>query len=461
MSLIQRQVLVADDDQTILRVLEHTLKKAGYLIVKAANGREAIDLANDDYACALVDLNMPEADGRTVLAHFKQNHPDVPVIMMSGVNQVKEAVHAMKSGALEYLTKPINLDELVSLIHHASRMSSALQETRQWRQANMAEVPTASFAGTSSVARSLLGSIAKVASLESTVLITGESGVGKGLVARMIHAAGPHRNAPFVTVSCPAMPRELIESEMFGHEKGAFTGAHQRRIGRIEMAKGGTLFLDEIGDLPLLLQPKLLNVIQDRQFQRLGGKELLHTDVRMIAATNVDLQKKVALKEFREDLFYRLNVIPISIPPLRERVADLPPLCAQILGHIAASRHTQPYVLTEEALKVLMEYRWPGNVRQLENVLELASAFCSDQVLRLDDLPEEIRRSPVPSSSPSTTGSSNPGEPQIAGMALRDLEKLAIEQTLEMCGGNKASAARHLGITEKSIYNKMTRLRLR
>jgi DNA-binding NtrC family response regulator len=255
-----------------------------------------------------------------------------------------------------------------------------------------------------------------------------------------------------VAVSCPSLPRDLLESELFGHEKGAFTGAIQQRIGRAEMADGGTLFLDEIGDLPLALQPKLLTFLQERVFQRVGGTETIETDVRVIAATNHDLTDKVQRKEFREDLFFRLNVLPINLPPLRERRSDIPALTQQILEQIATARKSAPCKVAAPALSALQAYNWPGNVRELENILERASAFCSNATITADDLPPEVTRKP---------GTANVPAEELPAVPLDDLEKLAIEQTLRRCGGNKAEAARQLGITEKTIYNKLARFGLR
>jgi DNA-binding NtrC family response regulator len=319
--------------------------------------------------------------------------------------------------------------------------------------------PTPTSVASAPTMLSLSETIQRIAKLDSTVLITGESGVGKGVVARMIHAQSRRANGPFVTTSCPAIPSDLLESEMFGHERGAFTGAHQRRIGRVEAAAAGTLFLDEIGDLPLTLQPKLLNVLQDRQFQRVGGSYMVRADVRIIAATNTDLMEKVGAKLFREDLYYRLNVIPIHLPPLRERIADIPMLCRQILDRISDAQGGRRVELSDAALLELERYAWPGNVRQLENVLERAAAFHQGNTILPRDLPVEIR------------GRSNSGEGcggdavnkgvNIGGMPLKRLEQIAILQTLEICGGNKAAAARSLGITEKTIYNKMSRYGMR
>jgi len=451
-----RTVLVADDEETIRRLLEYNLRKSGFVPVLAANGAEAIARASDDLACALVDLRMPEADGMEVLAHLKKHHPDVPVLMISAAGQIRDAVMAMKMGAMEYVAKPFDLEEVMALVQSAVRLGQALQENRQWRDGAAGPTNEAGFLGVSETACRLREDLARIARLDVTVLLTGESGVGKGVVARLIHKASARSAQPFVTVSCPALPRELLESEMFGHERGAFTGAQQRRIGRIEMAAGGTLFLDEIGDLPLLLQPKLLNVIQDRQFQRLGGSRILEANVRLIAATNVDLEEKVAAREFREDLYYRLNVIPFRIPPLRERLEDLPELTRGILDRIAATRGSGRVQITDAALARLARHRWPGNVRELENVLERASAFCADGTIGEGDL------SPGLGASTRGPAAAVPaGPPRVGGMTLDDLERLAIEQTLELCQGNKAAAARRLGITEKTIYNKLTRLGLR
>ncbi len=455
-----KRILVVDDDETIRRVLDYNLLRFGFEPVLACDGKQAITLAHNGFSCALVDLRMPEMDGMEVLKHLKQHFPDMPVVIMSAAGEVKDAVAAMKAGALEYITKPIDLDELLALMASASRMGRALLENRQLRETVARPAPDSDFAGESPVARQLLETVARIAPLDSTVLITGESGVGKGMLARMIHRASRRAEGPFITTSCPALPRELLESEMFGHEKGAFTGAQQRRLGRIEMAEGGTLFLDEIGDLPLLLQPKLLSVLQDRQYTRLGGSEALASDVRLLVATNVDLQEKVAAREFREDLYYRLNVIPIHIPPLRERLIDLPALSRQILGRIAQARANDPLELSAAALARMARYSWPGNVRELENILERASAFCDGPILEESHLPLELaKRDPLVPAEAVTPAQS--AIPTIAGMTLEEMEKLAIQQTLELCKGNKAAAARQLGITEKSIYNKMARLGLR
>lgn len=452
------RVLVADDEETIQRLLEHNLKKAGYQVLLAGHGAAAIKLANEDLCCALVDLKMPEMDGLAVLNHFKRECPEVPVIMMSAVGQVRDAVGAMKQGAFEYLAKPFDLDELLALTASACRYSEALRERKELKDVVFRPPPDTELIGQSPALQKLRTAIKRIANLDAAVLITGESGTGKSLIARLIHRESDRRHHPFITTSCPTLPRELLESEMFGHERGAFTGAHQRRIGRLELAENGTLFLDEIGDLPLLLQPKLLNVLQDRQYQRVGGSMTLDANVRIIAATNSDLKTKVANREFREDLFYRLNVFELHIPSLRERKADIPSLAQHILERIASSRKSTTQELSREALASLMAHDWPGNIRQLENVLERSSAFCTQQTIGIDELPSEITgNSPATDSSPAEASPA----PQVGGLSLEELEKLALQQTLQLHNGNKAAAARSLGITEKSIYNKLTRFGLR
>jgi DNA-binding NtrC family response regulator len=457
-----RRILVVDDEPAIRRLAQYNLQKSGFDPVVAADGAEGIALASDDFACALVDLRMPEADGMAVLAHFRREHPDVPVVIMSAVGQVRDAVAAMKHGAFDYLMKPFDLDELIGLVTSAARLGGALQENRTLRDATVRPGLASSFASQAPGARELARTVEKVAPLDLAVLLTGESGVGKGVLARLIHGASRRADGPLVTVSCPALPRELLESELFGYERGAFTGAHQRRVGRFEMAAGGTLFLDEIGDLPLALQPKLLNVLQDRVVQRLGSSQPFAADFRLIAATNVDLAAKVAAGEFRQDLYYRLNVVPIHVPPLRDRLEDLPALCDQILGRIADTRAGPAFTLTDAAADLLRRYTWPGNIRELENVLERTTALAEGPVIDVQDLPPGIVL--------TTAGRADPGAGPAAGTGsddqpfsgtLEELEKQAILRTLAACNGNKAAAARHLGITEKTIYNKMSRLGLR
>lgn len=440
-------VLVADDDAVTRKLLSRHLESAGFQTLVAADGREALKKMSGDVTVALLDLQMPELSGLQCLAKFREAFPDVPVIMISQFGEVRDAVAAMKQGAFEYITKPVDPEELITRVRQAMKASGLERENRQLRQAVSSPMPTASYVGVASKTKKLLEQVAKVARLDSTVLITGESGTGKTTLARLIHQAGPRASGPLVLVSCASLPADLVEAELFGHVRGAFTGAVGDRPGRAEMAHNGTLFLDEIGDLPLELQPKLLNFLQDRTVQRIGDTKVRNVDVRVIAATHQDLAKKCREKSFREDLFFRLNVLPIHVPALRERPEDIPEIVAHVLRRIANKMGGTVPTITDEARQLLLQHTWPGNVRELENVLERACAFCSGSTITADDLfLDQLGREPAPA---TTT---------LAGRTLAEIEKQAIIDTLQACQGNKKAAARELGIDEKSIYNKMKRL---
>ncbi len=395
----------------------------------------------------LLDLNMPVLGGFGALERLAVEHPGLPAVVLTSVDEASDAVKAMKLGALDYLTKPFDPDELLAVLRNARRLRSAELENEQLREAIGGAGPDIEVVAESEVMREVVAQATKVAALDSTVLLTGESGVGKGMLARLIHIHSERVDKPFVTVSCPALPRELLESELFGHEKGAFTGAVRRRRGKIEAAKGGTLFLDEIGDLPIDLQPKLLNVLQDRKFHRLGGEETLEADVRVVAATNLDLDQRMKEGQFREDLYYRLSVIPLEVPPLRERLEELRGLSASMLDRIAKAGGRRGVKISKESMAAMQAYDWPGNVRQLENVLERSAAFCDNGVIELKDLPAQVRGSKPSGRVPAGIG----------GIPLSDLEREALIQTLKLCNGNKAETARRLEVTEKSVYNKLKR----
>ncbi|MEM7394612.1 MAG: sigma-54 dependent transcriptional regulator, partial [Verrucomicrobiota bacterium] len=394
------RILIADDDSNLRRLLSRHIEKNGYEPVPAEDGADALASMDETISVALLDLEMPHASGLEVLASIRQEFPQIVPIMLSATGQIDDAVKAMKQGAIDYLTKPFHMEELLQAISRAVKMaaltkenSQLSQENKELRQALGGSPSGGKFIGESKATTKLLVQVEKVSSLDSTIMITGESGVGKSFLARLIHQASARQEHPFVCVSCPALPRELLESEMFGHEKGAFTGAHQKRIGKVELAAGGTLFLDEVGDLPLDLQPKLLNLLQDREFQRVGGNETIQSNIRVIAATNVDLVDLVRRKEFREDLYYRLNVIPINVPSLTERREDIPSLVNHILRRIARQRGLDQLSMEENALAMACEMPWPGNVRQLENTLERASAFCSNHLIKFEDFPPEAANS--------------------------------------------------------------------
>lgn len=440
-------VLVADDDAVTLRMVEHHLHGGGFATRTATDGRRAMELLDAGAAVAIFDLRMPELDGIECLRRARERFPDLPVLIISQAGEIRDAVEAMRQGALEFITKPIDPEELLARIRQAQRASAIAAENRLLRQAVASPGISAELIGQSRFTQWLNERMHKIASLDSTVLITGESGTGKTTVARMIHHIGARRAAPFVAVSCAALPRDLIEAELFGHVKGAFTGALADRPGRAEIADGGTLFLDEIGDLPLELQPKLLTFLQDRTLERIGDTKVRRVDVRVIAATHQDLEVRCRKGQFRQDLYFRLAVLTLSLPPLRERPDDIPAFTDHILARIASHRGDSGYTLTNESRQALSNYPWPGNIRELENVLERASAFCDDSRITPADLGLEAL-SLAQVCSPAS----------FAGLTLAEIEKRALVETLAACGGNKKAAARSLGIDEKSIYNKMRRL---
>ncbi len=447
----KKLVLIADDDPVTLRVLERYLTAAGYQTVKAADGREATQFMNPDISVALFDLEMPHASGLECLRFVRKHHPHTSVIMISGRGKIQDAVAAMKEGAFEYIAKPFDRDELLARVNQAAWASKLARDNEGLRELVTSTGPTCDFVARAPASQRLLRQVSKVGSLDTTVLITGASGTGKTTIARMVHQSGPRKNGPFVSVNCASLPRELVEAELFGHAKGAFTGAVNDRPGRAEIADGGTLFLDEIGDLPLELQPKLLTFLQDRTFQRIGSNKVYTVNVRLIAATHQDLAAMCRERRFREDLYYRLNVIELHVAALRDRPEDLPDLVRRILERIAQQRGEPPLPCDPEAIALIQRHSWPGNVRELENVLERASAFCEHDKITVDDLM-------LPTAAASPHDLSSATSPTLAGRTIRELERQAILDALEASQGNKSEAARRLGISEKSIYNKMKRL---
>ncbi len=445
-------VLIAEDEASTRLFLQHQLDKAGFRPLPAKDGHEALSLLSDAVTVALIDLRMPDLSGIECIRRMRRTHPDVEPIVVTASSDIGDAVEAMKCGAFDYITKPVNVDELIESVRRASRTAELTQENRQLKDAISLPYAETPFIGTSASTNRVMDMARKIGTLEGTVLISGESGVGKGLVARVIHNGGPQGTRPFVTVSCTALPRELVEAELFGHEKGAFTGAHERRPGRLEIADGGSLFLDEVGDMPLDLQPKLLTFLQERSFQRIGSNKTISVKVRVLAATHQDLKTLCQDKRFREDLYFRLNVLPIEIPPLRHRREDILAIASHLLARIGTrAPNGEPYALDEDAQEAMLAYDWPGNVRELENVIQRTTAFCAGATIARADLPSEL--------TGAASGSANHHE-SLAGMPLRDVERLAILQTLDSCSGNRAEAARRLGISKKGIYLKMKRLGL-
>lgn len=446
--LEQIAVLVADDDPVTRRLLRHHLQPGGYRLIEASDGTEAKKLLSEDVAVALFDLQMPGASGLECLAFVREHFPDTQVLMISGQGEIRDAVLAMKQGAGEYITKPWDPDEILARVQQAIKAFHLAREHRGLRQTVGGPLLQADFVAKSPASRALLSQVDRVARLDTNVLIRGPSGTGKTTLARMIHQRGVRAGGPFVAISCAALPRDLIEAELFGHEKGAFTGAFAARTGHAELAHGGTLFLDEIGDLPLELQPKLLTFLQDRIVQRIGGSKAQRVDVRVIAATHQDLQAMCQQKVFRQDLFFRLNVLSLEVPPLAGRSEDILELARQTLLRIARQRGSFPLDIAEDACQAMLAYSWPGNIRELENVLERASAFCQGRVVTRADL---VFHDVVGTPHVATPG--NPGS--LAGLTLEEIERRAIRDSLDACGGNRAAAARMLGVSERTIYNKI------
>ncbi|MES2659148.1 MAG: sigma-54 dependent transcriptional regulator [Verrucomicrobiota bacterium] len=441
---IAPNLLIVDDDETIQRLLVIAAQDLGWRPNAAGSGLEALELLDSGIEAVILDHGLPGMNGLQTLLKIREKFPAVPVIMLTGLNDAETAVQALRAGADDYLTKPFELKRLFDLLRQARlarRKAPAPAAAAEPRK----PVSKVSLQSDNPHLRQLLGHMAKAARLDSNILLTGESGTGKSFFAREIHRLSPRVAEEFITVSCPALPRELLESELFGHERGAFTGATASRAGRFEQASKGTIFLDEIGDLPSGLQPKLLNVLQDREFFRVGGSKLLKTNARVIAATNVDLRRRVEEGAFREDLYYRLNIIELRIPALRERREDIPAITTTILNQIAARRGAEGWELSPGAKDSLLEFAWPGNVRQLENVLERVTAFAEKPLLQADDFHILL------------DGQRDSASPAGRGLTLQEVERDAFIQTYLRTGKNKAKTARELGISERSVYNLLGR----
>ncbi|HVP19690.1 MAG TPA: sigma-54 dependent transcriptional regulator [Spirochaetia bacterium] len=430
------RVLVADDEKNIRDSIAAYMAAEGIDTAVAADGAEARALLSDEaFDCLILDMRMPKMDGLALLAWLQESGPPVPVIVISAYGDVRDAVQAMKLGARDYLVKPFDPDELVMRIRRVFSESSFADQAEAGRRAQA----SGGWIGEDPAMKSIKAMVERVAPTSSTVLITGESGTGKEVVARFLHAMSANPDGPFVAVNIGGVPEGLLESELFGHEKGAFTGAVERKRGMFELASSGTLFLDEIGDMPLHLQVKLLRVLQDRKVQRLGGTQAIPINARIVAATNRDLEALRAEGRFREDLYYRLNVIRIGVPPLRERRGDIPALAGYFVEKLNGQMGRKVRGLLPDALARLSAYSFPGNVRELENVIERAFILCSSDTIGPRDLGEPFSRA---SRTPRTG-------------RLRDQERELIEKTLARHGGNRTHAAKDLGISRRTLLNKI------
>ena len=441
--MISYRILIVDDERSQRDMLAGFLEKEGYSIATAESGFEAIELCENKYfEVALIDLKMPGMDGIELLQKLKGMNPEIQAIMITAHGSVETAVEAMKLGAYHYVNKPINLDELKLNIKKALENYHLLAENKYLKDELEEKYKDIQIIGESKAIKEVLSTVSRVAKSKSTVLIRGESGTGKELVARAIHTLSDRADQRFVPVSCAALPETLLESELFGHEKGAFTGAIKRREGRFELADSGTLFLDEIGDIPLETQVKILRAIEFQEFERLGGKETLKVDVRIISATNQDLERKINERTFREDLYYRLNVISVFIPPLRERKEDLMLLVDHFIKKANQKCGKTIKGITTEVKDIILDYDWPGNVRELENMIERGVVLSRTDVIDKNDLPYfglVKSKERIPS----------------ANLSLRDMEKNHILNTLKMTDWNLGKTADILGIHRNTLRLKM------
>lgn len=436
------KILVIEDEEKQRRVLGLHLSSCGFEVKAAGTAEEALKHAGD-VDLVLTDLKLPGMDGLEMMEQLRAQNSRAPVIVMSAFGTVEVAVKAMKQGAVDFLPKPFSLDHLTVVVDKALEVRKLRDENRDLRAALGERYKFENIIGHSGAMQEIFGTVERIAGTRATVLLCGESGVGKDRIARAIHQHSPRKDRPFVKINCTAIPENLMESELFGYEKGAFTGATVSKPGKFEQANTGTVFLDEIGDVPASVQVKLLRVLQDREFERLGSNKTMHTDVRVIAATNVDLRAALEQGTFREDLYYRLNVVPINIPPLRERKEDIPFLAE----HFALKFNGQ---LSEGAIERLTSYHWPGNVRELENVLERSILLAPSPRLEAADVRIEASR------SPRAVEGGNNFLPD--GMTLDQYEQSILREALKRANGNKSQAARLLGLTRNALRYRLTQM---
>lgn len=440
------KILIIDDDASLRRVLEYNLQEAGYHVVTASDGEEGLRLFTEETPeLVITDMKMPGMDGMQVLKGVKERSPDALVVMITAFGTVDIAVEAMKAGAYDYITKPFNRDELRLIVAKALQLKGLTAENKRLKEELTDKADYRTIVGSSKGMERVFEIVRKVADTEASVLITGESGTGKELVARSIHHHSSRRTAPFIAINCAAIPRDLLESELFGHVKGAFTGAIKDKIGKFQQADGGTLFLDEVGELPLELQPKLLRALQERVVEPVGGTKPQKLDVRVVSATNLDIEKALADALFREDLYYRLAVIPIHLPPLRERSEDI----ALLLRYFCGKHGADGVKFDAAAMAALTSYRWPGNVRELENLVERLLIMRSSDTIPLEDLPAKICTAPAAFGAGARSGSviNLPDE----GYSLEQLEREIVVEALERNGWNQTAAAKFLRIPRHTL----------
>jgi two-component system response regulator PilR (NtrC family) len=444
------KILIVEDEKSMRDVLSILLEEEAYHVTTASDGIEGIELLRDNiFDLVITDIKMPKADGFEVLKYVKEVSPNTLVVMITAFGTTESAVDAMKKGAYDYVHKPFKIDEIRMIVKNAFEKKRLREELSLLREKFQTSFRLENIIGKSPNMQDLFRLIPRVAHSNSSVLITGESGTGKELVASALHNLSPRKNKNFVTINCATFPEGLLETEMFGHMRGSFTGAVQSKAGLFEIADGGSFFLDEIGEMPLPLQSKLLRVLENGTFRRVGGTSDITVDVRVISATNKNIKESVATGTFREDLYYRLNVVPILIPPLRERKDDIPLL----LDHFLAKYAKNPKRISPDALHFLMKYRWTGNVRELENIVERVALLCDRELITPDDLPDEIKRS----------GTDNRALPEIADSGIdleaviEKIEKDYLLKALEKAGGVKVEAAKLLNLSFRSLRHRLSK----
>ncbi len=441
-------ILVVDDDTAHRTMLRTLLGGWGYAIFEADDGSTAIQMVKDKpYDLILMDIRMVKVSGLEALSEIKSYNPAIPIIIMTAYSSVETAVEALKKGAYDYLTKPLDFDVLRITIERAMEHRQLKEENLLLKETLGKNFDTRNIIARSRAMLKILDTVSRVAPTDSTVLITGESGTGKELIAGAIHFNSPRKGGPFVPINCSALSETLLDTELFGHEKGAFTGAIKRREGKFVQANGGTIFLDEVSEMSMLMQAKILRAIQEREIIRVGGDEVIKVDVRIIAATNKDLEAEVKEGRFREDLFWRLNVVSINIPPLRERREDIPVLANHFLQTFSEKNHKEIKGFTPEAMDKIIRYDWHGNVRQLMNVIESAVVMCQSSYIDVEGLPFPIKEHKGDDDQIISSGN----------MTLDEIEKIIILKTLELTGWNKSETARRLGITRKTLNEKLKR----
>jgi DNA-binding NtrC family response regulator len=445
---MKKRILVVEDEEKLRRVIELHLASLGFDVDKAATAEEGLKIV-DRADLVLTDFKLPNMDGLQLLGLIRRQNAQVPVVVMTAYGSIETAVESMKAGATDFLLKPFSLDHLMQVIHKALEVRDLRDENRKLKVELGRRYEFDSIIGRSENMQEIFAAIERVAPTRATVLLAGESGVGKDLIARAIHFHSPRRDRPLVKINCSALPENLMESELFGYEKGAFTGAAASKPGKFEQADTGTVFLDEIGDVPPNIQVKLLRILQEREFERLGSNVTRHIDVRVIAATNQDLRAALEQGTFREDLYYRLNVVPLNIPPLRERKQDIPFLANHFVQKLAPDAGCRVESITDAAMEKLIGYHWPGNVRELENVIERSLVMCTGTRLEAADIKlEDAPRQRQPSDSHFLP----------EGLSLDEYERDIIREALRRAAGNKSQAARLLGLTRNALRYRLTQM---